>query len=59
MTRLIEVAAQSGISEPVGEVLRQNEPMLQKCRDLGFVIAADPSDRCRPDGRQEVREHRP
>ena len=44
MTRLIDVARQRGISELVGEVLRENEPMLQMCRELGFAIAADPSD---------------
>jgi len=44
MTRLIDVARQRGISELVGEVLRENEPMLQMCGELGFAIAADPSD---------------
>ena len=44
MTRLIDVARQRGISELVGEVLRENEPMLQIRRELGFAIAADPSD---------------
>ncbi|MBV8936987.1 MAG: GNAT family N-acetyltransferase, partial [Alphaproteobacteria bacterium] len=44
MTRLIDVARQRGIGELVGEVLRENEPMLQMCRELGFSIALDPND---------------
>ena len=44
MTRLIHIARQQGIGELVGEVLRENQPMLQMCRELGFVIAPDPSD---------------
>ena len=28
----------------MGEVLRENEPMLQMCRELGFSIAPDPAD---------------
>jgi acetyltransferase len=45
MTRLIDVAGQQGIGELFGEVLRENEPMLQMCRELGFAIALDPNDR--------------
>jgi acetyltransferase len=44
MTRLIEIARLRGIGELVGEVLRENQPMLQMCRELGFSIATDPSD---------------
>jgi acetyltransferase len=44
MNRLIEVARQSGIGELVGEVLAENRPMLEMCRELGFRIAANPSD---------------
>jgi acetyltransferase len=44
MTRLIEIAKQRGITELVGEVLRENGPMLQMCRELGFAITPDPSD---------------
>ncbi|MBV8507063.1 MAG: GNAT family N-acetyltransferase [Alphaproteobacteria bacterium] len=44
MTRLIAIARQWGIGELVGEVMRENEPMLQMCRELGFVITADLSD---------------
>jgi acetyltransferase len=44
MSRLIEIAAERGIGELVGEVLRENEPMLQMCRELGFTIATEPGD---------------
>ena len=44
MTRLIDIARQCGIGELVGEVLRENGPMLEMCRTLGFVIASDPDD---------------
>jgi acetyltransferase len=44
MTRLIEVAQQSGVGELVGLVLHQNKPMLDMCRELGFSIAREPSD---------------
>jgi hypothetical protein len=35
---------QRGIGELVGEVLRENEPMLQMCRELGFLIVSQPAD---------------
>jgi len=44
MNRLIDIAGQRGIGELVGEVLRENEPMLQMCRELGFKVAPDPRD---------------
>jgi acetyltransferase len=44
MTRLIDIASQRGIGELVGEVLPENEPMLQMCRELGFAIAPQPND---------------
>jgi acetyltransferase len=44
MTRLIGIARQRGIGELVGEVMRENEPMLQMCRELGFSIAPRPAD---------------
>ena len=44
MTRLIAIARQWGIGELVGEVMRENEPMLQMCRELGFVITPDLSN---------------
>ena len=44
MRRLIDIARQYGIGELVGDVLRENEPMLAMCRELGFAISADPND---------------
>ena len=44
MTRLIDVARQCGIGELVGEILRENNAMLQMCRELGFAITPDPGD---------------
>jgi acetyltransferase len=44
MTRLIDVARKQGIGELVGEVLRENEPMLQICRELGFAVSVDLAD---------------
>jgi len=44
MTRLIEVARQSGIGELIGEVLAENGPMLDMCRELGFGVAPHPDD---------------
>ena len=39
-----EIARLYGIGEPVGDVLRENAPMLAMCRELGFAITADPND---------------
>jgi len=44
MTRIIDIARQRGIGELVGEVLHENEPMLQMCRELGFSIVPQPFD---------------
>ena len=44
MTRLIDVARQWRIGELVGYVLRENKPMLEMCRELGFSIATDRAD---------------
>ena len=44
MTRLIDLARQREISELVGEVLRENVPMLRMCRKLGFAVSPEPSD---------------
>jgi acetyltransferase len=46
MTRLLDIARERGIGELVGEVLRENQPMLQMCRELGFALVpqlADPT----------------
>jgi len=44
MTRLIEIARQRGIGALIGEVLRENGPMLEMCRALGFTIVPEPND---------------
>ena len=44
LTRLIDAACEHGIGELVGIVLRENHLMLDMCRELGFAIAADPTD---------------
>ena len=45
MNRLIEIARQAGVGELVGEVLPENWPMLEMCRELGFAVSADPGVR--------------
>ncbi|WP_374447512.1 GNAT family N-acetyltransferase [Stella sp.] len=45
MRRIIDYARQRGIGAVVGDVLRENQPMLDLARDLGFRVetgAADP-----------------
>jgi acetyltransferase len=44
MSHLIGIARQRGIGELVGEVMRENEPMLQMCRELEFSIIPQPAD---------------
>jgi acetyltransferase len=44
MTRLIAVAREWQIGELVGHVLRENQPMLRMCRELGFSIATERTD---------------
>jgi acetyltransferase len=44
LTRLIEVARETGIGELVGETLAVNTRMLEMCRTLGFTIARNPKD---------------
>jgi acetyltransferase len=44
MTHLIGIARQRGLGELVGEVMRENQPMLQMCRELGFSIGPQPAD---------------
>jgi acetyltransferase len=44
MTRLTQLARQRGIDELVGEVLPENEAMLQLCREFGFTIGIGPGD---------------
>ncbi len=44
MNRLIAIARQRGVGELVGEVLRENRPMLAMCRELGFAVSPDPAE---------------
>lgn len=44
MTRLIAVARQRHLGALVGDVLRENEAMLDLCRHLGFSVARHPED---------------
>jgi acetyltransferase len=44
MTRLIGVAIERGIGAIVGDVLRENETMIDLARHLGFTIAHHPDD---------------
>jgi acetyltransferase len=42
--RLSEVARQRGIGALIGDVLRENEPMLTLCRTQGFTVSTHPTD---------------
>ena len=44
MTRLIDIARESGVGELIGEVLRENGPMREMCHALGFAVLTDPDD---------------
>ncbi|HTW53996.1 MAG TPA: GNAT family N-acetyltransferase, partial [Stellaceae bacterium] len=44
MVRLIDIARVSGIGELFGDVLRENKPMLDMCRELQFTVVANPHD---------------
>jgi acetyltransferase len=44
MNRILEHARDIGVETVFGEVLRENEAMLQMCRDLGFEARTDPND---------------
>jgi len=42
MQLIIAYARAKGLRAIEGQVLRENEPMLHMCRDLGFAIGEDP-----------------
>ena len=42
MVRLIEIARRHGIRELFGDVLSENDAMLEMCRKLGFGVTAHP-----------------
>lgn len=45
MEQVIEYAKQRGIKQVIGDVLRENRPMLSLCKQLGFSQKTDPNDR--------------
>ncbi len=45
MERVIDYARDRGIQRIVGDVLRENQPMLALCQQLGFEEHVDPEDR--------------
>jgi len=44
LARLVEIARQRGYSQMVGQVMTENAPMLQMCRNLGGVVTRIPED---------------
>ena len=44
LRRLIHYARTQGIRELYGEILRENEPMLELCRAMGFTVEVCPED---------------
>lgn len=44
LRRLIQYARARGFHELYGEILRENEPMLELCRAMGFALKACPED---------------
>jgi acetyltransferase len=44
MTRLIEIARAAEIGELFGDVLHENQPMLDMCRELGFILTTNYKD---------------
>ena len=44
LRRLINYACNQGLREIYGEILRENEPMLELCRAMGFTVRACPED---------------
>lgn len=44
LRRLIGYARDQGLREIYGEILRENEPMLELCRAMGFTLRVCPED---------------
>jgi acetyltransferase len=44
MARIIDIARRRGIGEMIGDVLRENEPMLRLAKSQGFQLASHPED---------------
>ena len=45
MNSILEWARAAGLERVHGQVFAYNEPMLKMCKELGFVVTDDPSDR--------------
>ena len=45
MQLLIEYAKSEGLKQIYGQVLRENVTMIEMCRNLGFVVEPDPTER--------------
>ncbi len=44
MQLLIDYATAEGLKSLCGQVLSENTTMLAMCRELGFIVKADPND---------------
>jgi len=44
LRRLVQHARARGLRELYGEILRENEPMLELCRAMDFAITVCPED---------------
>jgi acetyltransferase len=44
MHRMLDLAAQRGLAEVHGVVLRENRRMVKMCREMGFAVEAQPGD---------------
>ena len=42
MRKILDYAKARGIGVVYGEILRENRPMLEVCKNLGFAVKADP-----------------
>jgi RimJ/RimL family protein N-acetyltransferase len=45
MQMIIEYGKSEGLTQIVGQILRENSVMLKMCRELGFEVKIDPDDR--------------
>ena len=44
MGRILEIAARRGVGELIGDVRRENEPMLQMAHEFGFAVEMHPDE---------------
>jgi acetyltransferase len=45
MQMIIEYGKSEGLTQIIGQILRENSVMLKMCRELGFEVKTDPDDR--------------